>query len=147
MTEILGWREWVSLPGLGIDRIKAKIDTGARTSALHAFDVRLVEDNDKKLVKFCIHPEQKNLDKVIECEAVLLDEREVKDSGGHSENRYVIETDILIGSQLHTAEVTLTNRDSMGFRMLIGRTAMKGHYLVDPGKSYVTGKRKKPKPD
>ena len=147
MTEILGWREWVSLPGLGIDRIKAKIDTGARTSALHAFDVRLVEDNDKKLVKFCIHPEQKNLDKVIECEAVLLDEREVKDSGGHSENRYVIETDILIGSQLHTAEVTLTNRDSMGFRMLIGRTAMKGNYLVDPGKSYVTGKRKKPKPD
>mgnify|MGYP001818341843 FL=1 len=145
MTEILGWREWVSLPGLGIDRIKAKIDTGARTSALHAFDVRLVEDNDKKLVKFCIHPEQKNLDKVIECEAVLLDEREVKDSGGHSENRYVIETDILIGSQLHTAEVTLTNRDSMGFRMLIGRTAMKGHYLVDPGKSYVTGKRKKTK--
>ena len=147
MTDILGWREWVSLPGLGIDRIKAKIDTGARTSALHAFDVRLVEDNDKKLVKFCIHPEQKNLDKVIECEAVLLDEREVKDSGGHSENRYVNETDILIGSQLHTAEVTLTNRDSMGFRMLIGRTAMKGHYLVDPGKSYVTGKRKKPKPD
>ena len=145
MTEILGWREWVSLPGLGIDRIKAKIDTGARTSALHAFDVRLVEDNDKKLVKFCIHPEQKNLDKVIECEAVLLDEREVKDSGGHSENRYVIETDILIGSQLHTAEVTLTNRDSMGFRMLIGRTAMKGHYLVDPGKSYATGKRKKTK--
>ena len=145
MTEILGWREWVSLPGLGIDRIKAKIDTGARTSALHAFDVRLVEDNDKKLVKFCIHPEQKNLDKVIECEAVLLDEREVKDSGGHSENRYVIETDILIGSQLHTAEVTLTNRDSMGFRMLIGRTAMKGHYLVDPGKSYVTGKRNKTK--
>lgn len=145
MTDILGWREWVSLPGLGIDRIKAKIDTGARTSALHAFDVRLVEDNDKKLVKFCIHPEQKNLDKVIECEAVLLDEREVKDSGGHSENRYVIETDILIGSHLHTAEVTLTNRDSMGFRMLIGRTAMKGHYLVDPGKSYVTGKRKKTK--
>ena len=145
MTDILGWREWVSLPGLGIDRIKAKIDTGARTSALHAFDVRLVEDHDKKLVKFCIHPEQKNLDKVIECEAVLLDEREVKDSGGHSENRYVIETDILIGSQLHTAEFTLTNRDSMGFRMLIGRTAMKGHYLVDPGKSYVTGKRKKTK--
>ncbi len=143
MTDILGWREWVSLPVLGIDRIKAKIDTGARTSALHAFDVRLVEDNDKKLVKFCIHPEQKNLDKVIECEAALLDEREVKDSGGHSENRYVIETDILIGSKLHTVEVTLTNRDSMGFRMLIGRTTMKGHYLVDPGKSYVTGKRKK----
>jgi hypothetical protein len=147
MTDILGWREWVSIPGLGIDRIKAKIDTGARTSALHAFDVRLVEDNGKKLVKFCIHPEQKNLDKVIECEATLLDEREVKDSGGHSESRYVIETDILIGSQLHTAEVTLTNRDSMGFRMLIGRTTMKGHYLVDPGKSYVTGKRKKTKPN
>ena len=143
MTDVLGWREWVSLPGLGIDRIKAKVDTGARTSALHAFDVQLVEDHGTKLVKFSIHPEQKNLDTVVKCQAVLLDEREVRDSGGHSEQRYVIETQIAIGSSLHTAEITLTNRDNMGFRMLIGRTAMKGNYLVDPGKSYLMGKRKK----
>ncbi len=118
MTKVLGWREWVSLPDLGIGQIKAKVDTGARTSALHAFDVQVVEDGGQKSVKFSIHPKQKDLNAVIKCQAPLLDER---------------------------AEVTLTNRDSMGFRMLIGRTTMKGHYLVDPGKSYQVGKRKKPK--
>ena len=143
MTEILGWREWVSLPDLGIKRIQAKVETGARTSALHAFDVQLVEVSGVKHVKFSIHPRQRDLDTVIECEAPLLDEREVRDSGGHSEQRYVIETTIAIGSSLHTAEVTLTNRDTMGFRMLIGRKAMEGIYLVDPGKSYLMGKRKK----
>lgn len=143
MADILGWREWVSLPDLGIDQIKAKVDTGARTSALHAFNVQLVENNGVKLVKFNIHPKQKDLDTVIECQAVLLDEREVRDSGGHSEKRYVIGTQIAIGPNLHTVEMTLTNRDSMGFRMLIGRTAMKGLYLVDSGKSYLVGKRKK----
>lgn len=148
MTSILGWREWVSLPALGIDRIKAKVDTGARTSALHAFDVQLVEENGEKFVRFRIHPKQKDLGTVIECEALLLDEREVRDSGGHCEKRYVIETEIAIGPNRHAAEVTLTNRDSMGFRMLIGRTTMKGLYLVDPARSYLVGKRKKrPKPD
>jgi len=143
VTKVLGWREWVSLPELGIERIKAKVDTGARTSALHAFDVRLDETSGTRLVKFSIHPKQRNLDQVIECQAPLLDEREVRDSGGHSELRYVIETKIAIGTTVHTAEVTLTNRDTMGFRMLIGRTALKGHYLVDPGKSYLMRKRTK----
>ena len=145
MTKILGWREWISLPELGIDQIKAKIDTGARTSALHAFDVQLIEVSGEKVVKFNIHPMQRDMDTVIECQAPLLDEREVRDSGGHSELRYVIETQIAIGTSIHTAEVTLTNRDSMGFRMLIGRTTMNGHYLVDPGQSYLMGKRKKRK--
>jgi len=142
MTNILGWREWVSLPELGIERIKAKVDTGARTSALHAFDVELVEEGGEKIVKFSIHPKQKDLDAVIQCQAPLLDEREVRDSGGHTEKRYVIESNIVIGSSVHKAEITLTNRDSMGFRMLLGRTTMKGHYLVDPGRSYLKGKRK-----
>ena len=141
MTKVLGWREWVSLPELGIKRIKAKVDTGARTSALHAFDVRLDETAGIKIVKFNIHPKQRDLDTVIECQAPLLEERDVRDSGGHSELRYVIETKISIGDSVHSAEVTLTNRDTMGFRMLIGRTAMKGHYLVDPGRSYLIGKR------
>jgi hypothetical protein len=145
MTKVLGWREWVSLPELGIDRIKAKIDTGARTSALHAFNVRLEETANTKMVKFDIHPKQRDLDLVIECQAPLLEEREVRDSGGHSERRYVIETQIAIGGTVHSAEITLTNRDTMGFRMLIGRTAMKGHYLVDPGRSFLTRKRKRKK--
>ncbi len=143
MTEVLGWREWVALPALGIDRIKAKIDTGARTSCLHAFDVRIDDTQGEKLVRFSMHPEQRNLDKAVECVAPLIDEREVRDSGGHSEMRYVIETDIKIGPETHRVEFTLTNRDSMGFRMLIGRTAMKDRYLVDPGKSFLVRKREK----
>ena len=143
MTEVLGWREWVALPALGIDRIKAKIDTGARTSCLHAFNVRFDDAQGQKLVRFSIHPEQRNLDHTVECVAPLIDEREVRDSGGHSEMRYVIETDIKIGPETHRVEFTLTNRDSMGFRMLIGRTAMKDRYLVDPGKSFLVRKRGK----
>jgi hypothetical protein len=143
MPETLGWREWVALPDLGIDQIKAKVDTGARTSALHAFDVELENNPGGDIVHFKIHPEQRDLDKVVHCSAPLLDQREVRDSGGHREQRYVIETRVRIGPDLRTAEFTLTNRDSMGFRMLIGRTAMKGHYLVDPGRSYLQGKKKK----
>jgi hypothetical protein len=143
MAKTLGWREWVGLPDLGIDQIKAKVDTGARTSALHAFDVELERNPDGDTVRFKIHPEQRDLDQVVQCSAPLLDEREVRDSGGHAEQRYVIETLMRIGPDLVTAEFTLTNRDSMGFRMLIGRTAMKGHYLVDPGRSYLLGKKKK----
>lgn len=145
MSNILGWREWVSLPQLGIDQLKAKVDTGARTSALHAFDVELKEDGNEKIVHFKIHPKQNDLDLVVACQAPLFDEREVRDSGGHSESRYVIQTQIGIGPNLLTAEVTLTNRDTMGFRMLIGRTTMNGHFLVDPESSYLVGKRKKAK--
>lgn len=143
MTEVLGWREWVALPDLGIDRIKAKVDTGARTSCLHAFDVRIDDAQGQKVVRFSMHPEQRSLDHVVECVARLKDEREIRDSGGHSEMRYVIETDIKIGPQTHRVEFTLTNRDSMGFRMLIGRTALKDRYLVDPGQSFLVRKREK----
>ena len=145
MTEVLGWREWVALPELGIDRIKAKVDTGARTSCLHAFDVGIDEVNGQRMVRFSMHPDQHSLGKVVECVAPLKDEREVRDSGGHCEMRYVIETDIKIGPKTHLVEFTLTNRDSMGFRMLIGRTAIKGRYLVDPGQSFLVRKRAKSK--
>lgn len=139
---VLGWREWIGFPDLGIPRIKAKVDTGARTSCLHAFLVEPFERDGAPWVRFDIHPSQLSNSKVISCQAPILEQRVVRDSGGHEELRYVIETVISIGDLKHTVEVTLTNRDSMKFRALLGRTAIKGQYLVDPARSYVRGKRK-----
>jgi len=138
-----GWREWVSLPELGIARIKAKIDTGARTSALHAFEVRPYRENGRDRVEFRMHPVQKNNDTVVTCTADVLDRRKVTDSGGHSEERFVIRTELKIGRYHWPIEATLTARDDMLFRMLLGRTAMKGRAQVDPARSYVVGKKKK----
>lgn len=142
---VLGWREWVSLPELGIDKIKAKVDTGARTSALHAFDVKLKEENGKRTVSFKMHPLQKNTDYVVECQAEVIDERDVTDSGGHREKRLVIKTTVNIGELCLPVEVTLTDRDTMKFRMLLGRTALKPGFIVDPARSFLTTKAKQNK--
>ena len=140
---VLGWREWLSFPELGIDRIKAKVDTGARTSCLHAFFVEPFEKGREDWVRFGIHPQQGDTDDVVFCEARLKDKRKVRDSGGHEELRYVIETEVLIGPHRHRMEVTLTDRDSMKFRALLGRTAIRGDYLVDSSRSYVQSSRGK----
>jgi len=137
----LGWREWVRLPGLGIKQIKAKVDTGARTSTLHAFEIVEFEEHGKQRVRFKIHPVQRDNDTVIECTADVIDQRVVSDSGGHREKRWVISTDVIIGPHKWPAEITLTGRDDMLFRMLLGRTAMKNRAQVDPARSYLVGKK------
>ncbi len=137
---IVGWREVVGLPELGVDAIKAKIDTGARTSALHADDVEFYKAKGVQMVRFVIHPKQRSNDSPIHAHARLADERRVRSSNGQQEVRPVIETNIRIGDFQWPIELTLTNRDVMGFRMLLGRQGVRGHALVNPGRSFLIGK-------
>lgn len=141
---ILGWREWVSLPELDIKRLKCKVDTGARTSTLHAYYVERLVENGRERVRFGLHPLQRRTDVSIDCVADIFDERVVSDSGGHRERRIIIKTLLQLGSHSWPIELTLTDRDTMRFRMLLGRTAMHRRYLVDPSKSYLVGKRRPP---
>ncbi|MDF9397865.1 ATP-dependent zinc protease [Vibrio sp. 1180_3] len=134
---IVGWRETLCLPALGIEKIKAKIDTGARTSCLHAFKVESFTKKEAPWVRFWIHPLQRNDEKVVVCEAKVVDERTVRDSGGHEETRYVIESEVSLGGQIWPIEITLTNRENMAFRMLLGRTAMHNKIVVDPTQSFL----------
>ncbi len=137
----LGWREWVSLPDLGLGHVKAKVDTGARTSAIHAFSVRTFSEDGRERVEFLVHPIQKDTDTVVTCLADVLDRRVVSDSGGHKEERIVIKTQLDIGGHAWPIEATLTARDDMLFRMLIGRTAINKRAVVNPARSYVVGKK------
>ncbi len=136
---MLGWREWVALPELNLTGIKAKIDTGARSSALHAFAIEPYRKGGQRWVMFAIHPLQKRNDMAIECHVPVKDRRLVTDSGGHKQRRYVIETRLVLGQSVINAEMTLTNRDTMRFRMLLGRTAMAARFIIDPSASYLQG--------
>jgi hypothetical protein len=135
---LIGWREWVDLPSLGLSHIKAKVDTGARTSALHAFSLRPYQEDGKNKITFDIHPVQNNVELVVTCTAMVVDKRLVTDSGGHEEERYVIETPITIAGQTWAIEITLTERENMLFRMLLGRSALRKRFIVNPARSFVT---------
>jgi hypothetical protein len=137
---VIGWREWVSLPGLGIAGIKAKVDTGARTSALHAYDIHRFRRRGQSMVRFKVHPLQRNTAQTVEAEAPVLDRRSVRSSGGHEQERIVIVTPLLLLGRTWEIELTLASRDAMGFRMLLGRQALRGHLVVDPGRSYLGGR-------
>lgn len=139
---LVGWREWVALPELGITTIKAKIDTGARTSALHAFSLKTFKEGTQEKIRFDIHPLQHNKDIVVTCVADVIDLRWVSDSGGHREERYVIQTPLKVGEYSWPIEITLTERDTMLFRMLLGRSAIRKRFLIEPAKSFIITKRK-----
>lgn len=136
--QTLGWREWGALPDLGIQAIKMKVDTGARTSCLHAFKLEPFDKDGEAWIRIWLHPEQNSLREQV-CEARIHDQREVTDSGGHTELRYVILSTLVLGNVAKPIELTLTNRDTMKFRMLLGRQAMRQHFIVDPNQSYLLG--------
>ena len=137
---LIGWKEWCALPKLHIHGIKAKIDTGAKTSALHAVNIREVKRRDGVHVKFQVHPLQHRDDVVVNCEAKVTDRRYVMNSGGHREYRYIIQTTLILGEQKKEIELTLTNRDLLTYRMLIGREALKGGIVINPSRGHCTGK-------
>lgn len=137
---IIGWREWVSLPDFHVPGIKVKVDTGAATSAIHAFNIEHFDRDGERFVRFNVHPLQRRHDVSIPCEGRLIDKREVKSSGGHVQRRLVVETMLGIAGRQWKIDLTLTNRDQMKFRMLLGRSAMSGRLIVDPNLSYQTGR-------
>lgn len=133
----IGWREWIALPELGLSGIKTKIDTGARTSALHAFALYPFQENGKDKIAFNIHPLQYSTETIVTCTADIADRRHVTDSGGHREFRYVIYTPVTLGHVTWPIEITLTERDTMQFRMLLGRRAIRKRFAVNPAKSFM----------
>ncbi len=137
----LGWREWVALPDLGVKRIKVKVDTGARTSALHAEDIRVFRRRGQPKVSFTLYPFQRSRRGAVHVEADLVEKRVVRSSVGVETQRPVIRTHLELAGHRRLIEVTLVNRDIMGFRMLLGREAIKGCYLVDPGHSFLQSSR------
>jgi len=142
---VIGWREWVGLPDFGIREIKVKVDTGARSSSLHAFDLHTFERNGAQWVRFQVHPVQRKKDRTVEVEAEVLEYRSVRSSSGKATLRPVIVTNVTLMGITWPVELTLASRDEMGFRMLLGREAFRRRFLVDAGKSYCGGKPQRKK--
>jgi len=146
---VIGWREWVGLPALGVAALEVKVDTGARTSALHAISLRTAVVDGRTWLQFTVQPRRdlspgSDVSAPVSVIAPLVDERLVKNSGGMAELRPVIQTEIALAGQSWPVEITLTDRDEMGFRMLLGREALRGRCVVDPGRSYVLGRPDRP---
>ncbi len=137
---VMGWREWIAIPELGIDRIKVKVDTGARTSALHAYQMERFRRGGKSMIRFKVYPKQRSNKTVIATEAAVIDTRGVRSSTGIQTIRPVIQTIVRLGDVSWPIEVTLVRRDVMGFRMLLGRQAIRDHFLVNPGRSFLWGR-------
>ena len=140
LTSAVGWREWVGLPGLGVEWMKAKIDTGARTSSLHAFALEEFERDGEAWVRFEVHPWQRSAEDAVVVEVPVHDRRTVRSSSGHSQDRVVVRLELRLLDRVVPAEVTLTRRDEMGFRMLIGREVLEQGYVVDVSSSYRGGR-------
>ncbi|MBY0500973.1 MAG: ATP-dependent zinc protease [Alphaproteobacteria bacterium] len=136
---IAGWREWAQLPELGVEMIKVKVDTGAKTSSLHAFDVSTFTHMGIDWVQFDVHPIQDNDLIKHTCACPIVDYRWITSSTGQAQKRFIILSNLKMGEFSHRIEISLANRDEMGFRMLLGRTALKGHILVDPSHSFLLG--------
>lgn len=137
---VVGWREWVQIPQVDVPWIKAKIDTGAKTSAIHAFDLRSFDRDGRDWVSFAVHPWQATAQDEVAVELPVHDSRSVRSSSGHEEQRYVVRLPVVLGGREVPVELTLTDRDEMGFRMLIGREALVQGYVVDPALSYAGGR-------
>jgi hypothetical protein len=137
--KIIGWREWLALPDLGIAKIKAKIDTGAQTSSLHVATQEFFERDGKSLIRFTTIPAQGDSSEIVECEAEIVGFRSVRSSTGHSQKRPVIVTPVEFTGESWPIEFTLADRSAMDFRMLLGREALRGRFLVDAGKSFSDG--------
>src|SRR6266545_2750748 len=136
---LIGWREWVALPKLGVPAIKAKVDTGARSSSLHAWDIEVVPGSSPARLRFVIHPFEGDETLTIPAEALLVDARDVKSSNGDVERRPVVRTMLAMHGRRFRIDLTLTRRDEMGFRMLLGRSAIRKRFVVDPCQSFVGG--------
>jgi hypothetical protein len=139
---VVGWREWVGLPSLGVEWVKAKIDTGARTSSLHAFALHEFDQDGQAWVRFEVHPWQRSAADAVEVAVPVHDRRHVRSSSGHAEERIVVLMGIRLLDRVVPAEVTLTRRDEMGFRMLVGREVLRQGFHVDAGASYCGGRPK-----
>lgn len=139
---LIGWREWVSIPGLKIKKIKVKVDTGARTSALHVDKLKIIKKGDQEIAHFVVHPTQRSSVPEIAVKYPVESYKVVRSSNGQTASRPVVQVEVIFGDVVKKIEITLTNRDEMGFRMLLGRTALSKHFTIDPGRSYLLNKIK-----